>query len=214
MTRFRCISADPPWLERGGGKSKRGADRHYDLMSKEDIARAMLKATCPTFGTQLWRPETSAHLWLWVTNNFLRDGLWVMERVGFEYKTNWAWVKGVACGTCEGRGHLSKADGWMRDSVCNVCRGIGTTEGSVQIGLGQYQRGSHELLLLGTRGGAMVPEPPNRLSSVIIAPRTKHSAKPQAAYDLIERVTAGPRLEMFAREPRTDWTTWGNEVAA
>jgi hypothetical protein len=86
--------------------------------------------------------------------------------------------------------------------------------GNLQIGLGQYMRHAHEWLLLGTRGRAMIPEPANRMPSVIFAERTKHSKKPQEAYGLIERASPGPRLEMFAREPRDGWDVWGNEVAA
>lgn len=203
--RYKCISADPPWLERGGGKSKRGADRHYPLMCKEDIARTMLKARSDA-GVPVWRPETGSHVWLWVTNSFLPAGLWVMERMGFTYKTNWTWVKGVPCVACDSQGFDRGGTG------CPDCGGTGMCPGSLQIGLGQYQRGSHELLLLGTRGNAMLPATKDRLSSVIVAPRTRHSAKPQAAYDLIERVSPGPRLEMFARDPRVGWTTWGNEA--
>ena len=85
-------------------------------------------------------------------------------------------------------------------------------DGLLQIGLGQYMRHAHELLLLGARGEAMVPEPPDRLPSVIFAPRTKHSAKPKQAYRLIEACSPGPRIEFFAREPRKGWRVWGNEV--
>ncbi len=153
-----------------------------------------------------WKPETSCHLWMWATNNFLPDGLWVGERLGFTYKTNWTWVKGLPCAYCDGTGY------YRRDIGCAECGGTGMVADSLQIGLGQYQRGSHELLLLFTRGKAMVPPPERRYSSVIVAPRGRHSAKPQAAYDVIERVSPGPRLEMFAREPRDGWDCWGEEV--
>jgi N6-adenosine-specific RNA methylase IME4 len=82
----------------------------------------------------------------------------------------------------------------------------------LQIGLGQYQRTSHELLLLGTRGDAMVPPPEFRAPSVFDAPRTRHSAKPDVAYELIEQVSPGPRAELFGREPRPGWWVWGNEL--
>ncbi len=80
-----------------------------------------------------------------------------------------------------------------------------------KIGLGQYLRGQHELCLFGVRGDAMVPEVRN-VPSVVHAPRGRHSAKPAEAYAAIERVSPGPRLEMFAREPRSGWTVWGSEV--
>ena len=84
---YRTIVADPPWLERGGGKIKRGADRHYPLLSTSEIIRVMLQA-------DQWRPDPAgAHLYLWVTNNFLPDGLEVMKALGFRYITNIAWCK-------------------------------------------------------------------------------------------------------------------------
>lgn len=83
---FPCIMADPPWNESGGGKIKRGADRHYKLLKAPGIIQVML---CSPF----WIPAENAHLWLWVTNNFLKDGLHVMEALGFRYVTNFVWVK-------------------------------------------------------------------------------------------------------------------------
>lgn len=81
---YRCILADPPWEERGGGR--RGAQEHYPLLKTPDVIRVMLTAPC-------WRPARAAHLWLWVTNNFLEDGLLVMHALGFRYVTNACWAK-------------------------------------------------------------------------------------------------------------------------
>ena len=77
---------DPPWNERGGGKIKRGADRHYPLMKAVEMPRVI-------YQSGVWRPATDAHLYMWVTNNFLPQGLWLMEALGFKYKTNVVWVK-------------------------------------------------------------------------------------------------------------------------
>ena len=83
----RCILADPPWMERGGGKIKRGADRHYPLMKKPDILRTMLQSGA-------WRPDPEGcTLFLWVTNSHLPSGLWLMEALGFRYVTNVCWLK-------------------------------------------------------------------------------------------------------------------------
>lgn len=85
--RYKTIVADPPWKERGGGaKYKRGADRHYKLLSVDEIIRVMVT-------DDVWRPDKQAHLYLWVTNNFLQSGLVVMQALGFTYKTNIVWVK-------------------------------------------------------------------------------------------------------------------------
>lgn len=180
--RFRCILADPPWKEQGGGKIKRGADRHYGLMKTADIPGVMKGAKDPS-GSPLWRPAGDSILWLWVTNNFLRDGLWVMEELGFRYVTNAVWVK-------------------------------------PRMGIGQYLRGMHELLLLGVRGRGLALACTDRrdLTSAIVAPvptengKRVHSRKPEAAYELIEARTMGPRLELFGRRPREGWTVWGNEI--
>jgi N6-adenosine-specific RNA methylase IME4 len=81
--KYQIIYADPPWMERGGGECKRGADRHYPLMPT--------KAICSMNIHSISAPN--AHLYLWVTNNFLEDGLKVMRHWGFRYVTMITWVK-------------------------------------------------------------------------------------------------------------------------
>lgn len=186
--RHKVVVIDPPWLERGGGKSKRGADRHYPLMGLRDIIR--------TIEEPMSSVHKDAHMWMWVTDNYLRDGLAVMETFGFRYVRTLVWVK-------------------MRDAPHPHYSSYGANLAAMtglQIGLGQYLRGSHELCLFGVCGKAMVPAPANRLPSVIIAERTKHSRKPDEAFDVFEAVSPGPRLELFSRQPRDGWTTWGNEA--
>ena len=83
-----------------------------------------------------------------------------------------------------------------------------------RIGLGQYLRTQHELLLFGRKGKAL-PRKDRGVSSVIEAPLNKHSKKPLETYNVIERVSYPPFIELFARnieEPREDWTYWGNQV--
>jgi N6-adenosine-specific RNA methylase IME4 len=81
--RYTTIYADPPWPEYGGGKIKRGADRHYPLMPVKDIIALPVQSIA----------EDNAHLYLWVTNNYLPAGLEVMKAWGFQYKTMITWVK-------------------------------------------------------------------------------------------------------------------------
>ena len=83
MKKYQIIYADPPWSESGGGKIKRGADKHYSLMKTADIARLNVELIA----------DNNSHLYLWVTNSFLKDGLFVMKEWGFEYKTIITWVK-------------------------------------------------------------------------------------------------------------------------
>lgn len=188
---YRCVAIDPPWNESGGGKIKRGAQRHYPLIKKkEDIAKVITSADC-------WRIADDAHLWLFVTNNFLPDGLWLMKELGFTYKTNRAWAK-------------------MEE--VELGPGIAGEKGVILYkkqnhGLGQYLWGMHELLLFGTRGKAMLPPTQGRPGTLLCAPRTKqHSEKPPQAYADMEFISPGPRLEMFARDPRPGWDVWGLEA--
>lgn len=173
---YRTILMDPPWNERGAGKVKRGADRHYPILSVRDILTVILD--CPHWKQQL----PNAHLYMWTTNTFLPDALWLMDALNFKYKSNFVWIK--------------------------------SKEGKLQQGLGQYFRGSHELCLFGTRGKKPTEPRTNakNISSVIMAERTKHSSKPKESYELIERRSHGPYLELFARNNREKWMSWGNEI--
>lgn len=83
--RYKTIYADPPWMEAGGGKIKRGADRHYPLMKTKDIINLPVADIA----------DDNCHLYLWTTNNFLQDALKVMEAWGFKYKTKITWVKSI-----------------------------------------------------------------------------------------------------------------------
>lgn len=83
--KYKTIYADPPWPECGGGKIKRGADKHYPLMKVKEIIE--MKDFIKSIS------EDNCHLYLWVTNNFLQDGLTVMKEWGFVYKTTITWIK-------------------------------------------------------------------------------------------------------------------------
>ena len=84
---FRAVVIDPPWMERGGGRITRGAQRHYDLLDKAGIVKA-------TTQCEHWdHVADDAHLYLWTTNNHLPSGLEVMSAVGFKYVTNICWCK-------------------------------------------------------------------------------------------------------------------------
>ena len=67
--KYKTIYADPPWLETGGGKIKRGADKHYSLMKTKDISNLPVHTIA----------DENCWLFMWVTNNFLVDGLKVMD---------------------------------------------------------------------------------------------------------------------------------------
>lgn len=86
---YTTVVADPPWNERGGGKIKRGADRHYPLMKTPEIVDLLVNDCEPL---QQLNPVRSC-LFLYVTNNFLFDGGDVMEALGFRYITCITWAK-------------------------------------------------------------------------------------------------------------------------
>lgn len=206
------LAMDPPWNERGGGKIKRGADRHYPLLKDNHELKFVLE------GSELWpelEKDDTASLWMWATANFLYDAMRLMGMLGFEYVTNVVWVKAEMA-----------REVWARNEMSIDC-----LEEVVVIpqapGLGQRVRMCHEHLLYGRMGKVPSPPPENRMPSVIYAPRARHSAKPQEAYDVIERHEEGvlcslldregsqaehERVEFFAREPRERWLVWGNEV--
>ncbi len=83
--KYRTIYADPPWMESGGGKCQRGADKYYSLMKTEDIVN--MKSFIEEIS------ERECHLYLWTANNFLPDALTVMKEWGFKYKTIITWFK-------------------------------------------------------------------------------------------------------------------------
>jgi N6-adenosine-specific RNA methylase IME4 len=79
---YRTIVADPPW--RYGNTSTRGAaEDHYPTMTIEELCDLGV----------VDRVAEDAHLYLWVTNNFLREGFEVLDAWGFDYKTCLTWVK-------------------------------------------------------------------------------------------------------------------------
>ena len=177
--KFGACLADPPWPERGGGRVKRGADRHYNLMTVEHIASLDV--------VSIMQPD--AHLYLWATNNHLPAALDVMRAWGFRYVTNLAWGKVK-----------------RNDDGHHV----------IQQGLGQYFRGSHELLLFGVRGKPGYRKTADgkraQWSSLVLAPRTRHSEKPAMFHNVVQRVSPGPYVELFARTPREGWACWGNAI--
>ena len=83
--KYKTIYSDPPWDESGGGKIKRGADKHYPLMKTKDIIN--MAHFINTIS------DDDCHLYLWVTNNFLEDRLKVMNAWGFRYVTKITWMK-------------------------------------------------------------------------------------------------------------------------
>lgn len=82
--KYKTIYLDPPWEEKGGGKIKRGCDRHYNTMSIKEIEALPI---------QRLADENGCHIYMWVTNNFFEKGLALLKKWGFEYVTTITWQK-------------------------------------------------------------------------------------------------------------------------
>jgi N6-adenosine-specific RNA methylase IME4 len=175
---FRTVLADPPWqFQNRTGKMAPEHRRlsRYATMDLDEIC------ALPVAGIV----EAPAHLYLWVPNALLPEGLRVMAAWGFAYKSNLIWYK-------------VRRDG-----------------GPDRRGVGFYFRNVTEVLLFGVRGAKARTLAPARSQENVIATRKReHSRKPDEQYDLIERCSPGPRLELFARGPRAGWTVWGDQADA
>lgn len=167
---YQTIYADPPWWETGGGKIKRGADRHYSLMKTAEIMELPVQRLVSREG---------CHCYLWATNNHLKDAFKVLEAWGFQYVTLITWQKDKA-------------------------------------GLGQYFRGMTEHCLFGTTKEKLpykiVGGKRQQGVTGFLEPRREHSKKPEKMRHMIETVSYGPMIELFAREERNGWDAWGIDV--
>ncbi len=174
--KFGTILADPPW--RSQNSTGKVAPEHkrlnrYGTLSLADIqALPVSKIVADT-----------SHLYLWVPNALLPEGLSVLQAWGFTYKSNLVW-------------HKIRKDG-----------------GSDGRGVGFYFRNVTELILFGVRGKNARTLPPGRSQVNMLQTRKReHSRKPDEQYDLIEACSSGPYLELFGRGTRKKWTTWGNQA--
>ena len=125
--------------------------------------------------------QAASHLYLWVPNALLPEGIDVMQSWGFTYKTNLVWYK-------------VRRDG-----------------GPDRRGVGFYFRNVTELVLFGVRGSLRTLAPGRRQENIVISRKQEHSRKPDDLYTVIEACSPGPYLELFARHPREGWAQWGNE---
>lgn len=174
--RFATILADPPW--RFTNRTGKMAPEHrrlsrYVTLTLDDIAALPVAQAA----------ADKAHLYLWVPNALLPDGLRVMEAWGFKYKSNIVWQKVRKDGGPDGRG------------------------------VGFYFRNVTELLLFGVRGKDVRTLAPGRRQVNVLSTRKReHSRKPDEQYAIIEACSPGPRFELFGRGIRQGWTPWGNQA--
>jgi N6-adenosine-specific RNA methylase IME4 len=174
--RFSTVLADPPWrFQNSTGKI---APEHRRLSRYGTLSLDEIKAL-PVANVV----KDTAHLYLWVPNALLAEGLAVMAAWGFTYKSNIVWHKIRKDGGPDGRG------------------------------VGFYFRNVTELVLFGVRGkNARTLAPGRRQVNFIATRKREHSRKPDELYPIIEACSPGPYLELFARGTRRKWKAWGNQA--
>ena len=161
--RYSTLYADPPWRVH----NRTGKVAPEMALPVEQVAAA------------------KSHLYLWVPNALLPDGLAVMKAWGFEYKGNIIWEKVRKDGGPDGRG------------------------------VGFYFRNVTEILLFGVRGDNFRTLAPARSQvNLIRTQKREHSRKPDEIIPIIESCSPGPFLELFARGDREGWDMWGNQATA
>lgn len=174
--KYQTIYADPPW--RFQNRTGKVAPEHkrlnrYDTMTVKEIMSLPVSEIT----------DDKCHLYLWVPNALLPDGLAVMQAWGFEYKTNLIWEKVRKDGAPDGRG------------------------------VGFYFRNVTEILLFGIKGNKNRTLQAGRSQvNLLRTMKREHSRKPDEFIPLIENCSPGPRLEMFARGDREGWDMWGNQA--
>ena len=173
--KFSTILADPPWqfINRTGKMAPEHKRlNRYETLKTPEICNIPVSGAC----------EDLAHLYLWVPNALLPDGLDVMKAWGFTYKSNIVWHKVRKDGGPDGRG------------------------------VGFYFRNTTELVLFGVRGKMRTLAPGRRQVNIIRTMKQEHSRKPAELYEVIEACSPGPYLELFARGTRPAWTAFGNQA--
>ncbi|MCG3126783.1 MAG: hypothetical protein CHACPFDD_01638 [Phycisphaerae bacterium] len=172
---FGTILADPPW--RFTNRTGKMAPEHRRLSRYSTMTLDQIKGLPVSH-----LAASRSHLYLWVPNALIREGLEVMATWGFTYKCNLVWYKVRKDGGPDGRG------------------------------VGFYFRNVTELLLFGVRGSLRTRPAGRRQTNIIISRKREHSRKPDEGYPIIEHCSPGPYLEIFARHVRRGWQQWGDEI--
>lgn len=172
---WKTVLADPPW--RFSNRTGKVAPEHrrlerYATMDLEAIKGLAVDTVV----------AKHSHLYLWVPNALLPDGLDVMKAWGFRYVSNVIWAKRRKDGGPDGRG------------------------------VGFYFRNVTEILLFGVRGSMRTLPAARSQVNMIETRKREHSRKPDEQYEFIQRCSPGPFLEMFARYSQPGWACWGAEA--
>lgn len=197
---FGAILADPPWrfktwsakgrdrcpdapVTRNQQRQNR-PERHYATMGMDEIRSLQIGDVA----------AADCVLFLWAIDPMIPEAIDLGRQWGFTFKTvAFYWAK-------------LRREGSARHLLHNE-----PAHKLFPMGTGYWTRPNPEQCLLFTRGK------PKRISAgerkLIVARRREHSRKPDETRERIERLVAGPYLELFARESRPGWTTWGDEAS-
>ncbi len=165
---YKTIYIDPPYPICLTGKysatrNKRPDRLPYATMTIEEIASLPVESLA----------QPGCHIWLWTTNQFMRQGFDLLDKWRFKFLAPIHWIK--------------------------------------PSGFGNYFIHRTQTILFGYYQTCLFPNA-RYLPNIFHAPSTRHSRKPAASYELIERISAEPRIELFARQARPGWTCLGDAI--
>lgn len=183
--KYRTIVADPPWQHPDSGartKSTAGNWKGKWLGYESRVPYDRMTLDAIKALPVLDVAADNAHLYLWTTNRFLRDSYGVVEAWGFTPSTLLTWCKAP-----------------------------------MGLGLGGAFAITTEFVIFARRGSLA---PLRRCDSTWFPFKRPynengvpaHSRKPDGFLDVVEQVSPGPYLELFARRQRLGWDTWGDEA--
>jgi N6-adenosine-specific RNA methylase IME4 len=172
---FGTVLADPPW--RFMNRTGKMAPEHrrlsrYATLTLDEICAIPVQSVA----------AIKSHLYLWVPNALLAEGMDVVRAWGFTYKSNIIWHKVRKDGGPDGRG------------------------------VGFYFRNTTEMVLFGVKGNLRTLPPGRRQVNILRTQKREHSKKPDELYAVIESCSPGPFLELFARGSRRHWVQWGDQA--
>lgn len=196
----RVITADPSWLfDDALPGATRGASKQYTCMTARDIARLKIPPV-----------EPDALLFLWRVSSMVSEALDVCRAWGFTPKSEIVWVK-----LTKGSGEralpkdVTFPAGTRLDAVVDQ---VFAHHAPLHFGMGRYVRASHETCIVATRGRARGLLKHLGQRSVFFAPVGAHSEKPEAFFRIVEGLSDGPYVELFARRARPGWTCIGSDL--
>jgi site-specific DNA-methyltransferase (adenine-specific) len=180
--RYNIIYADPPWyykkgvhdgVYQDGNRDIRSVVQHYPTMAKEELEQLPIKEIA----------DKDCILFMWVTDSHLDQGIELIKKWGFKYKTiGFVWVK--------------------KTKNNKTCANVGA-----------WTMKNTEICLIGTKGQMSKYKKSKNVYQLIEAERTEHSKKPDEARKRIEQIFGDiSRVELFARQKTEGWDIWGNEL--